>query len=315
MPKVSVIVPNYNHARFLDRRLQSILNQTYQDFEVLFLDDLSTDDSLAVFSKYAGDPRVRLIQNTVNSGSPFKQWNKGVREAKGEYVWLAESDDYAELYLLEALVSELEEHPNVGLAYCQSMAVDVDEVPLYSMEEKTLDLDAARWKNNFINTGCDECRNYLVIRNTIPNASAVVFRKELYELVNGADENYRTCADWVLWAEMLSHSDVAFVAQILNFFRQSPTSVIHKNHNSLLAPLESYKAVNSIKCLVPPAAKSHQLTCHYLQLCWFNQMHGRRRVIKQWKEHAHIYRFARQVDQSINRRLFRKFFDCVVLGR
>ncbi len=308
MPTVSIIIPNYNHARFLDKRIQSVLGQAYQNFEVLFLDDCSTDDSLVVFSKYADDPRVRLIQNTMNSGSPFKQWNKGVREAQGEYIWLAESDDYADPHLLEVLVAELEQHSNVGLAYCQSMAVDADEVPLYSMEDRTAHLNTTRWKNNFINAGRDECRDYLIVQNTIPNASAVVFRKKLYDLVKGADESYRTCADWVLWAEMLFHSDVAFVAQTLNFFRQNPASVIHKNQASLIAPFESYKAAISIKDLVPPASKSHQLACDILRTRWLNQAHGPKRALKQWREHVRIYHLARHLDKSIHRRLFRKLF-------
>jgi glycosyltransferase involved in cell wall biosynthesis len=89
--KVSVVVPNYNHARFLRKRVDSILGQTFQDFELILLDDCSTDDSRSVLSKYADDPRVRIEFNEVNSGSTFKQWNKGVWLAHGEYVWIAES--------------------------------------------------------------------------------------------------------------------------------------------------------------------------------------------------------------------------------
>ena len=98
-----VIVPNYNHARFLRQRLDSILAQTFQDFELILLDDCSTDESRTILEEYARDPRVRLDFNEVNSGSPFKQWNKGVRFARGKYVWIAESDDYADPRLLEAL--------------------------------------------------------------------------------------------------------------------------------------------------------------------------------------------------------------------
>ena len=97
MPKVTVIIPNYNHAKFLPRRIESVLNQTFQDFEVVFLDDSSTDNSLEIFNNYSTDKRIRLIQNNVNSGSPFKQWIKGLRESKGEYIWIAESDDFADV--------------------------------------------------------------------------------------------------------------------------------------------------------------------------------------------------------------------------
>src|SRR5260370_20691240 len=96
MPTVSVIIPNYNHARYLRQRIESVLRQTYQDFEVILLDDCSTDDSRSILSSYAGDSRVRMEFNEVNSGSTFKQWNKGVRLARVEYVWIAESDDYAD---------------------------------------------------------------------------------------------------------------------------------------------------------------------------------------------------------------------------
>ena len=72
MPKVSIVVPNYNHARFLRRRVESVLRQTFQDFEVILLDDGSTDDSESILSQYGGDPRVRIEFNEVNSGSTFK---------------------------------------------------------------------------------------------------------------------------------------------------------------------------------------------------------------------------------------------------
>ena len=113
-PKVTVIIPNYNHARFLRRRLSTVLDQTYRDFEVLYLDDASTDHSAEVFADFSTYPEVRAILNQRNSGSPFAQWNRGVREAKGEFVWIAEADDYAAPDLLERLVEKLEQFPNAG---------------------------------------------------------------------------------------------------------------------------------------------------------------------------------------------------------
>ena len=96
MPAVSVIVPNYNHARFLRRRIDTILGQTFLDFELILLDDCSTDNSRDILTAYADDSRVRIEFNATNSGSTFKQWNKGVRLGKGKYVRIAESDDYAD---------------------------------------------------------------------------------------------------------------------------------------------------------------------------------------------------------------------------
>ena len=126
VPIVSVVVPNYNHSRFLRRRIDTILSQTFQNFELILLDDCSTDDSRSILSSYAGDSRVTIEFNKTNSGSTFKQWNKGVRLARGKYVWIAESDDYADERLLERLVTRLEENPSSVLCYCRSWRVSAD---------------------------------------------------------------------------------------------------------------------------------------------------------------------------------------------
>ena len=126
-PKVSVVVPNYNHARFLPKRIDSILEQTFQDFELILLDDCSTDDSRSILAKYADSSRVRTEFNEINSGSSFKQWNKGVGLARGEYVWIAESDDYSDERLLEELTARLDAEPRGAFAYCRSGRVPPDD--------------------------------------------------------------------------------------------------------------------------------------------------------------------------------------------
>src|SRR5712692_6211638 len=149
MPTVSVIIPSYNHARFLRQRIESVLRQTYQDFEVILLDDCSTDDSRSILSEYAGDPRVRMEFNEVNSGSTFKQWNKGVRLARGEYVWIAESDDYADPHLLEKLVSRLDAEPSTVLSYCRSWRVSADGQLSGFLDSNVTHPDTHRWTADF----------------------------------------------------------------------------------------------------------------------------------------------------------------------
>ena len=101
-PVVSVILPNYNHARYLPKRIESILNQGYAAIEVLIMDDCSGDNSREVIHEYAArDARIQTLFNEHNSGSTFKQWEKGLVWAKGKYVWIAESDDFAETTFLE----------------------------------------------------------------------------------------------------------------------------------------------------------------------------------------------------------------------
>src|SRR6266567_649594 len=124
-PKVSVIVPSYNHCRYLSERIDSILGQTFGDFEVIVLDDASTDGSPAVLADYYAKPRVRIVVNARNSGSAFPQWNRGIGMAKGDYIWIAESDDSADPRFLETLVPILDDDPTLGLVYCQSRLIDV----------------------------------------------------------------------------------------------------------------------------------------------------------------------------------------------
>ena len=89
MPKVSVIVPNYNHEPYLRQRIDSILNQSYQDFELILLDDCSVDNSRDILMAYKNHPKVtQLVFNEQNSANTFKQWNKGIELAKGEYIWI-----------------------------------------------------------------------------------------------------------------------------------------------------------------------------------------------------------------------------------
>ena len=246
MPKVTVIIPNYNHARYLEQRIQSVLDQTYQDFEVIYLDDASPDNSNEVFAKFADDKRIRAVYNQVNSGSPFKQWNKGMREAKGEYVWIAESDDYADKRFLAELVARLDEHPSVGVAYCQSWEIDGNDNIIGSTERWTADLDEKRWKKDFTNNGRDECSRYLVFKTTIPNASAVLIRRSVYEKVGGANEEMRISGDWMLWVKMLLNSDVAFVAEPLNYYRTHLGSVRSRTVKSGLLLEESCKVTRYI---------------------------------------------------------------------
>jgi glycosyltransferase involved in cell wall biosynthesis len=225
MPLVSIIVPNYNHARYLPQRLDSIFAQTFTDYELIILDDASTDNSREIITPYLADPRVRFYPNEINSGSPFAQWNRGVNLARGEYAWIAESDDFAAPALLDTLVGLLQTYPNVGVAYSESWRVDVEGKTMGCMGEFTAELSTAHWQQSFVANGRDECGRYLIWKNTIPNASAVLFRRQVFLQAGGARSHLRLAGDWLTWVEMLLLSDLAFTPERLNFFRHHPSSV------------------------------------------------------------------------------------------
>ena len=226
MPKVTIVTPNYNHAQYLPQRIDSILAQTFQDFELLILDNASTDNSREVIESYTRHQNVRAAFNAENNGSPFKQWNLGLSQAKGEYVWFAESDDYADHSLLETLVDRLDRHPRVGLAVCQSWTVDQDGKPLGNYRDLLEHRDhSSHWREDYVNAGHDECKNYMFWHNTIPNASAVLWRREILERAGGAPTDMRLCGDWMAYINVLHLSDIAFVSTPLNYFRQHRANV------------------------------------------------------------------------------------------
>lgn len=226
MATVTVIIPNYNHARYLPRRIESVLNQTYRDFEVLLMDDCSTDDSREILAQYARtDVRIRLLLNETNSGSTFKQWNKGVRESKGKFIWIAESDDYADAQFLEILVARLEATPDAVLAYAQSWNVDEHDRVIHSWKTHTDDLDAGRFAEDFHMEGKQYILNFLVYKNTIPNASAVVFRRDQYLAAGGAEETGRVSSDWRFWIKLLQRGNLLYVSRELNYYRTHQNTV------------------------------------------------------------------------------------------
>jgi len=230
--KISIIIPNYNHAKFLKKRIDSILNQKFTDFEVIILDDCSTDDSRDIINSYK-DERISLkLFNDKNSGSPFKQWKKGIEAAKYDYIWIAESDDWADLNFLYEAENILKTHQNISLYYSNSQLVAEDETFFEnSIKKYTEDLDEKLWNNNHLYNGKDYVKKYLFYKNFILNASSVIFKKS--NAIKSIDEiiNFKTSGDWLFWALILGEGEVYFNKNKLNFFRHSLQST--RNYNTL----------------------------------------------------------------------------------
>lgn len=225
-PKVSIIIPNYNHAQFLEQRLETVFNQSYKNFEVIILDDCSTDNSVEILKRYKEYPKVsHLVINEVNSGSPFKQWKKGIELSIGEYIWIAESDDYCELNFLEDLLK-----CNYGLIYAQSYDVDEKSNVFYDRIKYTTEFKPNLWKSCFKINGNIFLKKYLLVKNVIPNASAVIFKSRLVKGNTFSKDllKMRICGDWLFWIKMVCQTDVCFIDKRLNYFRHhKKTTRIH----------------------------------------------------------------------------------------
>lgn len=231
-PLVSVIVPNYNHAQYLEQRLDTIFNQTYQNFEVIILDDNSTDSSLEVINRYKDNPHLsQVVVNKQNSGSPFKQWEKGIALAKGELIWIAESDDYCELNMLEELVKAYYMRKNTVLAYNPTQLRGDDGV-IWNRQYVG--------QNQYI-SGKRYLRTYFTLFNWVMNASCAIFSKEAALHVRDYYKSYKGAGDYLFWVEIVEQGNVAIVNKPLSYFCRHAGTVTNKREIDGTNPLECKK--------------------------------------------------------------------------
>jgi glycosyltransferase involved in cell wall biosynthesis len=246
---VSVIIPNYNHAKYLKQRIDSILNQTWQDFELIILDDNSEDNSREIIDDYTARlPNIKSYYNDSNSGSPFKQWDKGVNKSCGEFIWIAESDDFAEPEFLEKSSAILINNKEVGLVYCNSKVIDEQKKTEYYTNDLKIKELGNKWQNNYLNNGKNEIREQLFRFCTINNASGVLFRKSKYIEAGFAGHSMKYCGDWFLYIRILLISDIAYISAPLITLRFHSRSSIHKyylNSLYLLEVLRIYMFISS----------------------------------------------------------------------
>ena len=111
----------------------------------------------------------------------------------------------------------------------------------------------SRWTTDYCADGHDECRDYLIFHNTVPNASGVVFRREIYDRVGGADESLRLCGDWKLWAAMAFTGRVAYLGEPLNYFRFHDATVRNKSRYEGRDVAERLRVIRWILERVTPA--------------------------------------------------------------
>jgi len=227
IPLVSIIVPNYNHAHFLPERLSSIRNQTFSNYELIILDDASSDQSLSVIRAELADFPHQLIINKQNSGSPCSQWLKGIKQARGRYVWIAESDDSCSPDFLACMIDLINQGSN--LAYCKSLAIDKNSNPLHEIPYWPSKHFPGQWQQAFRLPVKVFRQSYMLSVNCIPNASAVVFeRMPALACLDIADILAKKLytGDWIFWIHLLGllNGTVSYSSEELSFFRHHPAS-------------------------------------------------------------------------------------------
>lgn len=270
--KVSVIIPNYNYKKYLRKRIESILRQTYPIYEMIILDDGSMDGSVAEIKKILkkhsfkllehssvnnrGEKiysfkneklNVRLIVNEKNSGKAISQWEKGFEVATGDFIWIAEADDLSSRKFLEKVMGGFKDS-EVVLSYTESMIINGLGLMIapnfrWSRDKEKTD----HYGKNYVKDGAQEIAEIMAIRCTIPNVSAVVFRNDgkiPYKKYLGEALKFSQVGDWYFYSKILEHGKIGYNRESLNKFRvhkESKTAKAKKGRSHYEEVLDMHK--------------------------------------------------------------------------
>ncbi|HSB98131.1 MAG TPA: glycoside hydrolase family 99-like domain-containing protein [Spongiibacteraceae bacterium] len=256
-PRISVIVPNYNYERYITARLDSIYSQTFPFYEVILLDDASSDNSVKAIKEYieSSNSEAKLLINDKNSGSVFRQWKKGIDSCRGDLVWIAEADDLAEPTFLQELASGFDDQELV-LGYCQSKQIDdVGNILSDNYLEYTLGASNC-CLTDYCRDGREDISKSMCIKNTIPNISAALFRRQPLQktLAELGEDLFKlhVAGDWLVYLHVLMQGKICHNKKSLNRHRRHTNSVTSslQNQNHLDEVIEMQKL--AISFVSPP---------------------------------------------------------------
>lgn len=207
-PKVTFLIPCYKLSHLLPECVNSILAQSYRDYEILIMDDCSPDDTPAVATSF-GDSRVIHIRNPQNLGN-IENYNKGIRLARGEYVWLISADDrLRKTYVLERYVKLMDRNPNVGFVFCPAIGLvdgrETNVLPFVYHGSEDKIMDGRSFLQGLLNG------------NSVAAPSAMV-RKICYDDIS-VFPHMPFSGDWYLWSVFALHTDVAYLAEPMVNYR------------------------------------------------------------------------------------------------
>jgi glycosyltransferase involved in cell wall biosynthesis len=265
---VTAVVASYNHAEFLVKRMESLITQTYQDLEILVIEDCSTDNSIDVLRRYQCHSKVNLVVREKNGGWVTVS-NQGVEMATGEFVIFANCDDDCDPRLIQRLVAAMKASPTAGMAFCRSALVDEHDNLLgddFTIRESSF---RARCSADTLLSGAEMSR-FLLHSCVIPNLSAALIRKECFAIVGNLSSSYRVCCDWELFFRIAARYDVAYISEPLNRFRQHAATI---------------RSVTKERVVYEEYFRLLLGQIHLLDLTWIERCRFRLHVMYLWSVH------------------------------
>jgi glycosyltransferase involved in cell wall biosynthesis len=215
-PGVTFIVTCYNYAAYVEQAVDSLLGQTYQDLEVIVINDASPDNSREVLARYEGNPRVQVITHETNKGHIYS-YNEGIALARGEYIGVLAADDFA--LRPDAVAREVaifESNPRVGFTYGAHELVD--------SSGKVFDV-ARPFETDYVIDGRKEFAR-LVWLNYVPHSGTLV-RRVCHDELGVYDPRLPHSGDWDLWLRVATRYDVGYVADPLYAYRVHDSNMSH----------------------------------------------------------------------------------------
>ena len=220
--KISVCMPIYNSSRYISQAIESVLKQTEHDFELLIIDDCSTDGTGEIAASFSNrDTRIRIIRNETNVGM-VNNWNKCIEKANGRYLKFLFGDDLLEADALEKMATYLDNQPDVTIVSSARFLIDENNQPIDTLSH----FDTRIHNGREILKTC-----FLQHINLIGEPTAVMFRKK--QAGRGFDPAYRQMVDLEMWFYLLDQGECAYIRQPLCSFRVHPEQQTTKNLSSL----------------------------------------------------------------------------------
>lgn len=233
--KVSVVIPNYNYEKYIIERIDSVLMQKYPIYELIILDDVSTDNSVKIIKNKINEIKreypelkVKFIPNKVNSGNVFKQWQKAFESISGDYLWICEADDSCSNNFLKNVMRGFNDK-DVVISYAESLTMDEDNKVLMNNLRPWIDLyKFGKWNCDYKRNGIEEITTTMCINNTIANVSSLVFKidkKIPYKKYLIDAQSFKLAGDWYFYQKILRHGKIKYCSKSLNYHRMQPRSV------------------------------------------------------------------------------------------
>lgn len=245
MPLVTIVIINYNHEKYLKRRIESIINQTFQDFDLIIIDDASVDNSINIITKYS-NKIAQLIVNTHNSGSGYLQWTKAVELCKTKYLWIAESDDVAKPDFLKRTIEIMETDNSIAFIEANSDYISDDGEFLNNTTglEKNKSQCLNIWSKDFVLSGKEFLSLGQNANNLVTNVSSVLFRHSEISKNIHIVEKFKICGDWMLYNKIAETNKVAYLSETLSQFRIHNQSTSYNRFSNISFFKECFQVLN-----------------------------------------------------------------------